>query len=799
MQINFSFDKEFECKWNELEQKYPELLEIEGLKREQLDFTELMASFYNQQAVIADQSIDSNSNICSRNVTNIKREVSKPYFKLNFLYMMWRKLRKLYNLDIANEFLENQIIGKIYCNDAYELLSYCYNFSTFDIATNGLAYEEKIISIAPKHLKSFLQQVINFIAFAGNQILGAIGVADIWIVLSIYVDKMLRECGDSHVEFKDEEQVWNYVREEISKFIYNVNQSLRQDQSPFTNVSIYDKYFLEKLCPDYKIPDIGEAKPEIVDKVQKIFIDVMNEELQRTPVTFPVCTICFSVDENNNIKDKEFLDYVAEKNLPFAFMNMYFGDTSTLSSCCFHRDTSVIVKVNGLIYKLPFYHVENLIERCKNKGEDVKIEVPGMRGWKEAELIKIKYDKDYLIEIVFESGTRVYCTPDHKWPIYNVANDILIEKYASQVQKGDFVFCRDDESWKSYYDRVFEVKKRDRNYFEDKIEYVYCFKISDKEVNENGKSRFFYLGNGLYTSNCRLRSEIKGEFQNSFGAGSSKIGSVGVVTINLPRLAYETKDKDKFKEELKKFVYFTGMVNNVRRMIVKRRIELGTLPLYTLGYIDLKKQYSTTGITGLNEALEILGLDILSEEGQKYVINLMKDINECLNEMDKLYGFWHNVEQVPGESSCVKLAEKDRILGYNDKYDLYSNQFIPLWKNCDIFDRIMVQGKFDKWFSGGSILHLNVEQKIKDKETMKSLIESCARSGCIYFAVNYLLGYCENCKVFRPINKLNSDCEICSRKLDTYQRVVGFLTNSKYWHRVRREKELPKRVHYGIS
>jgi hypothetical protein len=71
MQTNFSFDKEFECKWNELGQKYPELLEIEGLKREQLDFTELMASFYNQQAVIADQSIDSNSNIWSSGYSQV--------------------------------------------------------------------------------------------------------------------------------------------------------------------------------------------------------------------------------------------------------------------------------------------------------------------------------------------------------------------------------------------------------------------------------------------------------------------------------------------------------------------------------------------------------------------------------------------------------------------------------------------------------------------------------------------------------------------------------------------------------
>ena len=85
MQINFSFDNEFEKKWFQLEEQYLELLEVEGLKREQLDFTQLMASFYNEAKVIADKSIDSNSNVASKDVVVIKREVSKPYFKLNFL------------------------------------------------------------------------------------------------------------------------------------------------------------------------------------------------------------------------------------------------------------------------------------------------------------------------------------------------------------------------------------------------------------------------------------------------------------------------------------------------------------------------------------------------------------------------------------------------------------------------------------------------------------------------------------------------------------------------------------------
>ena len=152
--------------------------------------------------------------------------------------------------------------------------------------------------------------------------------------------------------------------------------------------------------------------------------------------------------------------------------------------------------------------------------------------------------------------------------------------------------------------------------------------------------------NFLYIFCCRLRSGTNNEYFNSFGAGSTKIGSLGVVTVNFPRLAMQSKSKEEFLKKVSEMYETTAKINNAKRSIIKKRISLGAAPLYSLGYMSLSKQYSTFGVTGLNEAVQLLGMDILEEEGQDFVIEVLKLINEKINEANKKYKSPHNVEQV---------------------------------------------------------------------------------------------------------------------------------------------------------
>lgn len=600
---------------------------------DQLDLNKFSRDFFCNNTTTADISIDGNANVSGKSVIDYNFEFPKPLQKYNSHFLLWKQIRSSYGLQKANEIIEKQINGEIYINDFTNIgLPYCFNFSTYDIALEGLSMSRRMTIKPPNNLESFIRQIEQFVVYAANSTLGATGLADVLIVASYYVDKILESGYDGHIKIWDgtisDNNVNTYVSERLRSFIYTLNWEFRANQSPFTNISVYDDYFLENLAKDYIFPDGKSPNIYTIKIVQRQFIEAMNEELKRSELTFPVTTACFYV-KDGEIKDKEFLNYIAEQNLKYGFINIYYGDSSTLSSC------------------------------------------------------------------------------------------------------------------------------------------------------------------------CRLRSSTDNEYFNSFGAGSTKIGSLGVVTQNLPRFAYiAVNDEDpdeKFKELIRESVRTIAIINNAKRNIIKKRIERNAMPLYKLGHMDLSKQYSTFGVTGLSEALEILGYDILSEEGEDFVLEILDIINNENDKMAKRFNAPHNCEQVPAESSAVKLAKRDRILKYQNLYELYSNQFIPLITEADMLDRLRLQGKFDDKFSGGAICHINIGESIKDRQTLVDLMEYAAGCGVVYWAVNYALKRCKNNHVFVDGNL----CPICGRDVDhVVTRVVGFFTNVDNWNEIRRKVDWKNRQFY---
>ena len=639
MFIKVSYDEDFDELMMHLRAKYgKKLFTLDGIGK-QLDMNQFSREFFTNNTTTADISTDSNSNVDSKDVIAYNFELPKPFMRYNSYYVLWKKLKQLYGHVEANKIIEMQLTGDIYINDFSDIgRPYCFNYSVYDIMLQGLPMVKKIKSIAPKHLYAFKSQLEQFVVVASNSTLGATGLADIFIVMSHYVRKILKHKADAGFEFASEKACWNYVKENIVSFIYTINQPMRGNQSPFTNVSIFDRPFLDNMCDgSYKDLDGNDVDKDIVMKIQEIFLNVMNEELNRTPITFPVTTACFCVDDENNIIDEEFTQMIAEKNKNFGFINIYCGKSSTLSSC------------------------------------------------------------------------------------------------------------------------------------------------------------------------CRLRSDQENEYFNSFGAGSSKIGSLGVVTMNLPRLAVKSIKNNKddavgarceFLNELRECVEDVGRINNAKRHIITKRIGNGNLPLYELGFMNLSKQYSTAGVTGLNEICELFDVDILESEGQEFILNCLEVINTTNDKLQKQYKAPHNCEQVPAENSSIKLATKDTMLGYNDAgYRLFSNQFIPLVTKADMLDRIRLQGLFDKHFSGGAIAHINIGQRIEDTQQIVDLIKSCAKAGVVYWAINYNIQRCVNDHMSVG---MNGSCVVCGAEIkDNFTRVVGFLTNTKNWHQVRREDDYPERQFYG--
>jgi ribonucleoside-triphosphate reductase len=636
-----SYPTEFAELFMHLKAKYPAaLFDMEGIGK-QTDMSKFSRDFFAANTT-ADASIDANANVCDTSNIAYNIELPKPFFKYNSYFMLWKHARRLYGHEVANSLVEAQLTGDIYINDFHGIAAgspYCFNYSTYDIMLGGLPMVDKIKSVAPKYLFAFKSQLEQFVVIASNSTLGAAGLADLLIVMSLYMRRILADQGDAHFKFADEGSCWAYFRETLVSFIYTINQPMRGNQSPFTNISVYDDKFLDGMLPGYIDPVTGEAADmALVKRIQELFLDIMNAEMERTPVTFPVTSACFSVNDELDILDEDFAMMIATKNTKYGFINLYSGKSSTLSSC------------------------------------------------------------------------------------------------------------------------------------------------------------------------CRLRSESDNEYFNSFGAGSTKIGSLGVCTINFPRLAnthynhpstqydLEAAEMDFFKD-LREMVKMAQRVNHTKRKIVERRIANGNLPLYTLGFMDLSKQYSTLGVNGLNECLEIMGYNILTEKGQAMVLKILEVINYENDKLQKQYKAPHNCEQIPGENSSIKLASKDHLFGVNTEYDIYSNQFIPLTTDADMLDRISLQGLFDKHFSGGAICHVNVEQEIKDPTRIFDLIKTVAKQGVVYWAVNYNIQRCVNDHM--AVGKGDS-CTLCGGAvLDNFTRVVGFLTNTKNWHKVRREQDYPNRQFYG--
>ena len=143
------------------------------------------------------------------------------------------------------------------------------------------------------------------------------------------------------------------------------------------------------------------------------------------------------------------------------------------------------------------------------------------------------------------------------------------------------------------------------------------------------------------------------------------------------------------------------------------------------------------------------------------------------------------------------MAEADKILGYNDSYEFYSNQFIPLTVQTDLLNRILLQGKFDHLMTGGAIMHLNVAERIVNIEDLMNLIRASVKQGVIYQALNYVINVCENGHV--SVGRTETECPICGAKItDKLTRVVGFLTNTKNWHLKRRKYDFPERKFYDL-
>lgn len=318
-------------------------------------------------------------------------------------------------------------------------------------------------------------------------------------------------------------------------------------------------------------------------------------------------------------------------------------------------------------------------------------------------------------------------------------------------------------------------------------------------------SNFFISDNvGVLSNCCRLLSDtskLEG-FVNSIGGTALSIGSARVSTINLARIAYESKfNKTKYLKILADRVTLDCKALYSMRHIIQRNIEKGLLPNYQDGALELPKQYMTIGILGLYEVMDMFGLINTDELGNKSysddAIKFATEIFEVINNIKDNFTteFTFNVESIPGENCAGTICEADNLLYEQDKYYIYSNQWIPLREKCTIQEKCRLSSILDAKCSGGAIAHINIEGRFASKEQAWDMLNYVAKSGVIYSAFNTKIGVCKH----KHASIGTSVCPECGEPIvDTFTRVVGFYTPVSGYQKIR-HKEFDERKWYNLQ
>lgn len=292
---------------------------------------------------------------------------------------------------------------------------------------------------------------------------------------------------------------------------------------------------------------------------------------------------------------------------------------------------------------------------------------------------------------------------------------------------------------------------------------------------------------------CRLKSNIEdlGYF-NSIGGTALKVGSVKVSTINLARIALESKDEDDYIKSLEQLVWLDLQVLDCVRDIIKRNVEKNLLKNFTLGLVDFEHLYNTIGFLGIYETMKTFGYTRTDEFGNTYYTEdaerfgkrIFDTIHSIKAEFMKSVDYQVNCEQIPGETAAAKLMLKDLFFfPRNTVTDLplYGNQFLPLGIKATLQERIRVAAIFDGFCNGGSILHINIDAPFSSPEAAWDMINYVADQGVTYFAFNTKIQACKHNHAF-----YGKVCPICGEPVDSeYSRIVGFMTNVKSYSKER--------------
>ena len=315
---------------------------------------------------------------------------------------------------------------------------------------------------------------------------------------------------------------------------------------------------------------------------------------------------------------------------------------------------------------------------------------------------------------------------------------------------------------------------------------------------------------------CRLRIDNRQlEYRGGGLFGSNPMtGSVGVVTINLPRLALKSKNEKEFFKGLAELMDMAKDSLETKRKVLERLTDANLYP-YTKFYLRNIKQrfnkywknhFSTIGLIGTNEAvLNLLGVDIGTEKGKAFAEKTLDFMRDRLVEYQKETGNNYNLEATPAEGTTYRLAQLDKAsfpdrahfangIGAEVKCPFYTNSsHLPVNYTDDLFELMDLQDNLQTKYTGGTVIHFFLGERMDDPQTLKKLVKTiCENYKLPYFTFSPSFSICKN---HGYIVGEHPECPKCGETTEVYSRVVGFLRPVSQWNKGK-QAEFEMREHY---
>jgi ribonucleoside-triphosphate reductase len=308
---------------------------------------------------------------------------------------------------------------------------------------------------------------------------------------------------------------------------------------------------------------------------------------------------------------------------------------------------------------------------------------------------------------------------------------------------------------------------------------------------------------------CRLRLDNRELIRRGGGLfGSNPLtGSIGVVTINLPRLGFLSKNKEEFFLKLKNVMTLAKDSLEIKRKVLEEYTELGLYPYskYYLSSVHDRYQkywgnhFSTIGLVGMNECLlNFLKQDITSKEGHDFAIEILDFMRSVITEYQEETKHLYNLEATPAEGVSYRLPNIDKkqfpnIIVANDKIWKLNNKIAPYYTNStqlpvnytdDLFEALELQDDLQTKYTGGTVFHIFLGERMPNTESVKLLVKKIASSYHLpYFTLSPTFSVCPS---HGYISGEKYKCPTCQAKCEVYSRIVGYIRPLQNWHEAKR-------------